>query len=242
MEFLFVALAFGFGSGSLHCIGMCGPIVLALPVSSTSWTKKIIGIILYNFGRAITYAILGAIFGLFGKGLNIAGLQQIVSIVLGAMMIASVLIPFVYKQNKKLNRIIHGYSGKITKQFGKYFRSSKLISLLIIGLLNGLLPCGLVYIALAGSIATGSVLNGSLFMIAFGIGTMPALILFSVFSSSVSFKIKSWINKALPFLIVLVGLLFILRGSGLGIKYISPPNKALEIQEPTDSTSHHCCH
>jgi len=226
--------------GSAHCVGMCGPIVIALQLNRESWVKKFIGGLLYNVGRTITYGILGALFGLFGQGLRLAGFQQWVSIILGIIMILSVFFPLFLKNNALYTKFISGYSSRLLGKFGKHFRTGKYSSLFIIGLFNGLLPCGLVYIAVAGAIETGHFLDGTAFMFAFGAGTTPLLYLLGIFSNTVSGKIRHWMNKVLPILIVLVGILFILRGMNLGIKYISPKDKVLELHQKTDGKP--CCH
>jgi sulfite exporter TauE/SafE len=92
--------------GSLHCAGMCGPIAIALPLSDRSWFARISGGILYNSGRAITYALLGAIFGLLGMGIALGGMQQWASILLGIIMILSVLVPRIGSVNTGISRIV----------------------------------------------------------------------------------------------------------------------------------------
>lgn len=239
MEIVLAALSLGF-LGSAHCLGMCGPIVLALPLADSGWMKRLWATFLYNFGRAITYALIGFVFGLFGKGLVLAGLQQWVSIVLGAIMIASVLFPVVFRKFRTKNLSFKSFTNQLNKLLLPYFQRRNSISHLIIGLLNGLLPCGLVYLAVAGAIQTGDALNGAWFMFLFGLGTIPALFTLAFIAKSAGMKIRKYLNKVLPVIIVLVGIVFVLRGLGLGIKYISPPDQSLQIQEK--GAMHHSCH
>ncbi len=101
-------------------------------------------------------------------------------------------------------------------------------SLFFIGMLNGLLPCGLVYMAIAGAIGTGGVAEGSLYMILFGLGTIPMLLSISLAGNIMSIAVRKRINKLIPVLVVIVGVLFILRGLSLGIPYLSPPKQKIE--------------
>ena len=163
--------------GSLHCAGMCGPIAIAIPLNNQSWFSRIFGTLVYNTGRTLTYAILGAIFGLAGFGLALGGLQQWVSIALGALMILSVIVPRIGKAGKSVTRISEIVSGRVKRLFGKYFKIRTYPSLMFLGILNGFLPCGLVYIALAGALVMNQVAEGALYMVFFGLGTLPVLLL-----------------------------------------------------------------
>lgn len=213
--------------GSFHCVGMCGPIALALPLNNTNWFTRIFGSLLYNVGRAITYALMGAIFGILGEGLQLGGFQRWISVIMGSIMVLAVVFPALFKGSGKLDKYLYGYNARLKKRFGVLFNQRSYSSLFIIGLLNGLLPCGLVYMALAGAIATGGVASGALFMLIFGLGTLPMLLLISLAGNVVSSSFKSKINKAIPYVIFVVGVLFILRGLNLGIPYVSPPEERL---------------
>lgn len=239
--FLISALVLGL-VGSFHCVGMCGPIAVALPINSKSWLSKLSGTFLYNIGRAITYGVMGAVFGVLGEGIQLGGLQKWVSIAMGAIMILSVVFPVLFRNTRLLDQYIYGYVDRLKEYIGPLFKNSSLGSLFIIGLLNGLLPCGLVYVALAGAIATGGVMSGSLYMFIFGLGTLPMLALVTLAGNVISGQFKSSINKLIPYVIVIIGALFILRGLQLGIPYLSPPEKKLHIksvQDPDDARG--CC-
>lgn len=213
--------------GSFHCVGMCGPIALALPLNNTNWFTRIFGSLIYNIGRAITYALMGAVFGILGEGLQLGGFQRWISIAMGTIMILAIVFPALFRGSKKLDKYLYGYNARLKIRFGVLFNKRTYSSLLIIGLLNGLLPCGLVYMALAGAIATGGVSSGALFMFIFGLGTLPMLLLLSLIGNVVSGSFKSKINKMIPYVIVIIGVLFILRGMNLGIPFISPPEERL---------------
>lgn len=213
--------------GSLHCIGMCGPIAVALPLGNRRWTEKIAGALLYNTGRSLTYGVLGALFGLLGKGIHMAGFQQWTSIILGMAMILGVVFPFVFKNQFNTEKLLNGYAAGIIRRFRGLFGKQSLHNLFIIGLLNGLLPCGLVYVAVAGALNTGDVIPGILFMLVFGIGTTPVMMGISLAGNMIGAGIRQWVNKLIPYMIVTLGILFILRGLALGIPYISPKTEML---------------
>ncbi|MGZ4043606.1 MAG: sulfite exporter TauE/SafE family protein, partial [Bacteroidia bacterium] len=79
--------------GSFHCIGMCGPIALALPVHQATVFRKVVAILLYNSGRIITYSLLGLLFGIIGQGFAVFGLQQVLSVSLGTLILLSIILP-----------------------------------------------------------------------------------------------------------------------------------------------------
>ncbi|TXN37149.1 sulfite exporter TauE/SafE family protein [Flagellimonas hymeniacidonis] len=227
---LLSALALGF-LGSLHCLGMCGPIAFLLPLDRDSKAKKIAQLFIYHAGRLLAYGIIGVLFGFLGKGLSIFGMQQKLSIGVGLMMILLVVIPSKYFNKYSLSKPIYTVLGKVKSKLGAELKKKTPDAFLTIGFLNGFLPCGLVYMALLGAVAFGNQLQGGLYMILFGAGTIP-LMSMVVFSKGLfSNPIKSKIKKLVPVFVILVGALFIVRGLGLGIPYVSP--KAA----PADSVS-----
>jgi len=137
-------------------------------------------------------------------------------------MIISVVFPLLFKNNKMGNSISNLLFSKVKKQFQHFISNPTFSSVFMVGLLNGLLPCGLVYIAVAGALATGSVLEGVLYMFLFGLGTAPLLLATALIGNLSTAKIRNQLSKAIPYVVVVVGVLFILRGANLGIPYISP--------------------
>ncbi|MCX6249386.1 MAG: sulfite exporter TauE/SafE family protein [Bacteroidetes bacterium] len=227
------ALTIGF-FGSFHCIGMCGPIALALPLKGGSGGARFLTALLYNLGRILTYFILGLVFGLIGSGLNLWGFQRWVSIILGAVMIIGVLFPFLVRSSdleSGIDRLLSGFKSFFARFFG--YRST--FSALIIGLLNGFLPCGLVYIALAGALVSSTPVEGGTCMLFFGLGTIPALLAVTFAGNLFGMKFRNRIKKLIPILIIAIGVLFILRGLNLGIPYLSPEMNP-ELHRPA------CCH
>ena len=234
MSFVLIPLALGF-LGSFHCVGMCGPIALALPIGGWSTGNKIIGILLYNFGRVLTYGLLGLLFGAIGRGFSIAGLQQAISIILGVSIIAIVLLPS--GTANKLDALTEHipYIPVVKRNITALFKQRTFVSLGTIGMLNGLLPCGFVYMALAGAIATGTSLNGAGFMMLFGLGTIPAMFLVAFSSHIISVNLRSRIRKAVPVFMFVIGALLVVRGLNLGLPYMSP-----KIDSKGQMT-HACC-
>lgn len=208
--------------GSLHCVGMCGPIAFMLPVDQSNNYKKFGQIFIYHFGRLMAYGIIGLIFGLLGKGLSIFGIQQKLSIGIGILMIIIVLIPYKTFNKYNLSKPIYKIISKVKNQLGKELKKKSPDTFLTIGFLNGFLPCGLVYMALFGSIAMGDALQGSLYMMLFGVGTLPLMTAAIYFSNLLKGGIRQKVQKAIPVFVVIIGVLFILRGLGLGIPYVSP--------------------
>lgn len=209
------------GIGSLHCVGMCGPLALAVPVPGGSVQAKLLATLLYNIGRVVTYAVLGAAFGLAGFSLSLFGFQQWLSILAGAAIIVYLLYPQLSFYKKGHERF-QGMMARLRSALATLFKKKNYRSVFFIGLLNGLLPCGLVYMAIATSVATGSVGKSSFFMAAFGLGTLPLMWTASFFGHMISFKARTTIRKAYPYILFIMACFLIIRGMGLSIPYLSP--------------------
>lgn len=236
MEYTLAVAALGLGLGtSLHCLGMCGPIAFSLGLGAENKINFTLKNITYQLGRVTTYATLGAILGFIGQGLSFAGFQKYLSIIVGVIMIIMAIMPknlSVASSNKFFGRLMI----KLKSNLGNFIRRKDYSSLYITGILNGLLPCGMVYIALAAALGIGSVAGSALFMILFGLGTIPLMFLAVLFGSVVSVGIRNKILNFIPIITMIIGVLFILRGLELGIPYLSPPAEALSIEAEA------CCH
>ena len=208
--------------GSFHCIGMCGPIAFLLPVDRSNSLKKFSQVLSYHIGRLITYGIIGLIFGMIGKSLYIFGLQQQLSIIIGTIMIVAVLIPTHLTNKLKPFQPIYRIISKVKSALGNALKKKTTDTFLTIGFLNGFLPCGLVYMAVFASLATGQAVMGSLYMVLFGLGTIPLMTAAVYIGKFLNARVKQKIQKAIPVFVIIIGVLFILRGLGLGIPYISP--------------------
>lgn len=231
-----IAIFAGFGIGvlgSFHCVGMCGPIALALPVQGKTGFQKAIAILLYNLGRALTYASMGLVFGLLGSSFSLFGLQQWVSIIAGS----AILILLISNHMSLVQKTPFGkFNVWVKDQLGTFLKKDKTpAAYLSIGFLNGFLPCGLVYVAIASSLATGSAVSGALLMFGFGLGTIPVMASLMAFGKFISLRVRSLMNQAVPYMIGVMAILLILRGLNLGIPYLSPSYNA------EDECVENCC-
>lgn len=205
---------------SFHCIGMCGPIALSLPVHQLSSTKKLSAVFLYNFGRAVAYAVLGLIFGLIGLQFQIWGLQQIVSVVAGILILITLFSNYsIASKVKWLAR----FNALVKTALGRFLKKPKTPeTFFAIGFLNGLLPCGLVYVAIGTALVTGAVSSAIMLMFSFGMGTLPTMATLMFLGNIISLNMKQKLNRLVPFFIGTMACLLILRGMNLNIPFISP--------------------
>ena len=221
LEIFTIAFVLGI-TGSLHCIGMCGPIALTIPISTTSIFSKIVGAFIYNLGRVITYTFLGLIFGIIGKTFSLFGLQQALSIVVGVLILVWIfklkLLQNVFSKINFIDTLLHTLRSKISKLFSTHSNTS----LLYIGVLNGLLPCGLVYLAIAGAVTSANIFNSMFFMAAFGLGTLPLMLAVTILGSQIKFSFRNKLKAIYPYLMGLMACILILRGLGLGVPFLSP--------------------
>jgi len=226
---LYTAIIFGLIS-SLHCIGMCGPIAMVLPVDHKNSSKKAFQILIYHMGRLTSYGVLGLAFGLLGRGFYMAGIQQQLSIAVGIGMIVLAVVPEKILANYNFSKPVYRLITRIKSSLGAQFKRKTPDAFFTIGLFNGLLPCGLVYAALFGAIAMQNVTLGIAYMILYGLGTIPMMSAVVYVSSLLSMPFRNQLQRAVPIVTVVIGLLFVLRGMGLDIAYISPSNLNLFVQ------------
>lgn len=219
-EIIGSALVMGF-AGSLHCVGMCGPLALSLPVSPSRNFSRITGGLIYNTGRVLTYALLGLLLGAIGDLIIVTEWQSKLSIALGIVILLYLFVPKRYFHLTSANVFSKPFL-LLRQQLGKLFQSSKISSLFFIGILNGLLPCGLVYLALSSSAISASTVHGGMFMLFFGLGTFPMMFATVIMGNYLNQSIRQKINKAVPFLLFFMAVLLILRGMNFGIPFISP--------------------
>lgn len=227
---LWTALLLGL-VGSAHCAGMCGPLALALPHWGRGQCSFVAGRALYNLGRIVTYALMGAVFGMLGQGVALAGLQRWVSLILGAAILIGLIVSPRFANAIPVTRAVSWLKSSLA---GLLKRRGAL-AMFGIGSLNGLLPCGLVYVACAGAIATGGVLSGVEYMFAFGLGTLPMMLVISLLGTKLQFVLRLKVQRLIPVSLAIVGMLLLLRGMALGIPYVSPKLSA----QPSAAS---CCH
>lgn len=216
--------------GSFHCIGMCEPIAFLLPLDRIKRSKRIFQILSYHTGRLFTYGLLGLVFGLLGKGLNLFGIQQQLSIIFGISMIVMILIPSKVFRRYNFSKPLYSFVAKVKDLLGVFLKKKSSMTFFVLGFLNGLLPCGLVYMAVFGALASGGATFGALYLVLFGLGTIPLMTVAIYLGNFLKGKAKQNIIKAIPVFVVIIGMLFVLRGMGLGIKYLSPSSMVTEQQ------------
>ncbi len=207
--------------GSLHCVGMCGPLSFALPLQYLHRTQRIAAIFLYQVGRVVTYSALGLVFGLAGRRVYLSGFQQWFSISMGALMFFLIVQYWLFRKRTKLNFLSKFYFA-VQKLMIRILKIKGTIPFLFFGMANGFLPCGMVYVAVAGALVTRELQHSVLFMSMFGFGTMPAMIAVSYSRQFFSLEIRNSFRKLVPILICLMAAILILRGMNLGIPFISP--------------------
>ena len=217
--------------GSLHCAAMCGPLMLALPVTAGQPARFFLGRMIYQLGRVTTYGLLGLVAGLIGKSIFLAGCQRWLSIALGIVILVGFFVSKKVAVSAPVVRLVAMLKTAMSAQLQRRnFRSLGLL-----GMLNGLLPCGLVYVALAGAVARGSLGQALVFMLLFGLGTLPMLLAISLSGKLFPVAWRQKLRGAIPAGVCVLALLLILRGLALGIPYVSP---ALVAGVPANCCAH----
>lgn len=212
--------------GSVHCIGMCGPLAFAVPASQNRWWYIVTDKLLYNTGRVITYAFLGLLIGFIGEQLWLYGLQQGISLVSGMLIIIAG-----FSRLFKLRLINAKWMPHMLTPVNKLLQYAlqHRAGHLVIGLLNGFLPCGFVYLALVGAVNSSSPVNAAMYMFWFGAGTFPLMLAATISTGFLGAVVRRRINKAMPYLMVCLGFWFILRGLNLDIPYLSPAKQSSAV-------------
>lgn len=212
-------IAFALGLlGSLHCAAMCGPLMLALPVPPGGPARFVAGRLIYQAARVLTYGLLGIMAGLVGRSIFLAGMQRWLSILLGV----AILTGFLISKKISLSAPVARFVGHLKSAMSHQLQQQGLRSLALLGLLNGLLPCGLVYVALAGAVSCGTMAGAVFYMAAFGLGTLPTMLSISLSGRLFPFSLRLKLRRAIPVSVCLLAALLILRGLALGIPYLSP--------------------
>ncbi len=214
---LWTAFVLGF-LGSFHCVGMCGPIALA--VAGKKKVSFLYHKILYNLGRSVTYAMLGLLVGSIGFSFSLAGIQQGFSIGIGLLIL---IFALAYKKADQFLTIpaFSGIVKWVKSQLTSFLKAGGSFPFFATGLANGLLPCGMVYMALIAALGLQSPVMGATYMFFFGIGTIPLLLILMYSGSLVPIRFRQNIQKGIPYLAAVIGVLFIVRGLGIGM-FFSP--------------------
>lgn len=235
------ALGLGFASG-FHCIGMCGPIALSMGMTRKRATNFYLQNLNYQFGRIATYSFLGALLGILGEGFQMAGFQKYLTIAVGILLIVMAIFSFGGKDFASKIPFLSGFLLNIKINLGKLLQKADYKSRFTTGILNGFLPCGMVYMALTASLASGGMWQSAAFMALFGLGTLPFMFAVVVFGNLMTNALRIKILKIVPVLMIVLGGLFILRGLELGIPYLSPPQDSMKIIHNNSKKHHHGDH
>ena len=236
LALIFSALALGFASG-FHCIGMCGPIALSLGLTKKQATNYYLQNLTYQFGRIVTYSFLGAILGTVGKGFQMAGFQQYLTIGVGILLIVMAVFSFGGKDFASKIPFLSQSLLKVKMNLGKLLQKADYRSRFTTGILNGFLPCGMVYMALTASLASGGIWQSATFMALFGLGTLPFMFAIVLLGNLMTTAFRIKILKFVPVMMIVLGGLFILRGLEIGIPFISPKKEALQVHHK-DAKNH----
>lgn len=214
------AVAFFIGLfGSIHCVGMCGPLALSIPSFHQQAWRLIADKFLYNIGRILVYTFLGYLIGFAGKALWMNGLQQDVSLLTGLLIIAAGFSR-IFKFSVGNSRLVSSAFAPVNRALGYAIRHR--YGHFMLGMLNGFLPCGFVYLALAGAVNTSSPISATQYMFWFGLGTFPLMLIAMLSTGFAGPLFRRRINRAMPYLMICLGFWFVLRGLSLGIPYLSP--------------------
>ncbi|MGS0747688.1 sulfite exporter TauE/SafE family protein [Halpernia sp. GG3] len=228
---IFSALALGFASG-FHCIGMCGPIALSMGLTKKQATNYYLQNLTYQFGRITTYSLLGAVLGIVGQGFKLAGFQSYLTIIVGILLITMAVFSFGGKDFASKIPFLSKFLYKVKMNLGKLLQKADYKSRYLTGILNGFLPCGMVYMSLTASLAAGGILQSAGFMVLFGLGTLPFMFAIVLVGNLMTTAFRIKVLKIIPVLMIILGGLFILRGLELNIPYISPPANSLKVNDP----------
>ncbi len=217
-----VAIILGL-TGSFHCLGMCGPLLLATPFKKQDEKSLLVWYpVLYHIGRILSYAILGVLLGMVGGSFKLVGLQQYFTIGIALIMLMYVLDTYIFK-TRVIFKFLHLPSFKMNPWIKRAFTIKNFaLSRFTLGILNGFLPCGLVFMAMGGALVQKNWMFSLLFMVLFGIGTTPLLLALIFSKNFIAQKYMPTIHKLIPYVSLLIAVLFLLRGLNLGIPYLSP--------------------
>lgn len=229
---IWTGLSVGF-LGSFHCAGMCGPIALALPGAGDERKKQLAGKLAYNIGRTLTYSMMGAGVGAIGGTFASNGWQSLVSILSGVLILIVVLL-LNQRTSMLLNSRMAAVTHRFKSAFGRLFRKKGIHALFLIGTVNGVLPCGFVYLALAGAATTHSSIQGAAYMALFGLGTVPMMLFISLSGSIISLSARRWINRLSPYVAIAMAIFLIHRG----VKMHREPESCCQREQPSASPTH----
>ncbi|WP_316766418.1 sulfite exporter TauE/SafE family protein [Pedobacter frigiditerrae] len=208
--------------GSLHCAVMCGPLMLSLPLGKQNYYKSALQLLLYQFGRILVYTVLGMLAGFIGNSISLIVSQHTLSLIVGVLMVVFTALYF----SKRYLKVFSNFQSKLIAPISNLMGKIYGLPLwgFVAGMLNGLIPCGMVYLALATALNTATIKDAASFMFLFGLGTTPLMLLISLGGIYLKKYIRFNPNKLIPWFMLFLGVLFIMRSAELGIPFLSPNN------------------
>lgn len=239
------AIGLGFASG-FHCIGMCGPIALSMGFTRNQAANFYFQNLTYQFGRISTYALLGAVLGIVGKGFEMAGFQSYLTILVGILLIIMAAFSFGGKDFASKVPFLTKFLLNVKLRLARLLQKPDYKSRFLTGVLNGFLPCGMVYMALTASLAAGGIVQGASFMALFGLGTLPFMFAVVLAGNLMTQAFRIKVLRVMPVVMIVLGFLFVLRGMEVGIPYVSPKKEALQVihnnSKEHQQGNHTSCH
>lgn len=216
-----IPLAFLMGFlGSVHCAVMCGPIVLGLPLDKKKLWHNVLQVSLYQLGRISIYTLLGLLVGLVGNTFSVFAKQETLSLIIGIVLIIFTIAQLSGRYVSSFQKLQNKMVLPISKLMGKVFKLP--FWGFFAGMLNGLIPCGMVYLALATALNSGTAQSGASFMLLFGLGTTPLMLFISLGGVYLKKYFRFNSQKLIPWFALFIGALFILRSANLDIPFLSP--------------------
>lgn len=214
---------------------MCGPIAMMLPANKTFLRKANISRLLYNAGRAVAYMLIGLVFGLLGSAISISGYQKQLSIFSGIIILLIIFFTAAQKFQNRFSAFIARLTMPVRILMKKLFAQQSPSAHLGIGLVNGFLPCGLVYLAAAGSVTAGSIGGSILYMALFALGTFPVMLAMSFSVSLLKGSWRNWYSKATPIVSIALALFLIYRGTQMktACHVTKSPPAMVSCQQPS---------
>ena len=219
MDFLPLAFLMGL-FGSLHCAVMCGPIMLSFPMGKTRNLHSVFQLFLYQLGRILIYTLLGFGVGLVGSTIRIFSDQRMLSIGVGVLLLLFALLQFREHYRNQFSIWQSNFFSPLGKLMARVY--NKPYWGFVAGLINGLVPCGMVYLALSTALNTSNIQSAATFMFLFGLGTAPLMLMISLGGVYLKKYIRFNTQKLVPWFMAFIGLVFILRAAELGIPFLSP--------------------
>lgn len=215
---IITAFVLGLG-GSLHCLGMCGPLILMMPFKSGENSSTALNLTVYFVSKSVLYGVIGLVIGLFGLGIRGIMGQYLLSLVAGSFILGVTLWPVLNRwlalPSKLHLKMVDWYNRLNTRPRWYYF--------IVLGVFNALLPCVMIWVAAGASAVTADPVKGFLFMSIFGLGTAPALIAAFLSQSIIKRKLRLGLQRTSKIIAFVLGIVLLMRGLNLNIPHSHSP-------------------